>query len=75
MPVETRSTSVKAPVIFYLDNVPLEARSSNEKATLNLLGKVGFDRSLEGSSVNHENDYEILKIINKLEFTLTDVNS
>ena len=47
----------------------VEALSTNEKATLNLL-RLGFDRPLEGSSVNHENDYsKILEFINKQKFT------
>ena len=29
------------------DNVPVKALSTNEKATLNLSGKVGFGRTLE----------------------------
>ena len=61
---------------MFLLNVPVEARSFNEKAILNLPGRVGFDRQLEGSSVNHENDfYEILKFINKSKFTFTDVDN
>ena len=76
MSVQTRSTRVKAPAISDPDNVPVEALSTNEKATLNLSGRVGFDRPLEGSSVNHENDYyKILKFINKTNFTFTDVNN
>ena len=47
----------KAPAISDPDNVPVEAFSTNEKATLNLSGRVDFDRPLESSSVNHENDY------------------
>ena len=40
------------------------------------MGRVGFDRPLEGSSVNHEDDYyKILKFINKTKFTFTDVNN
>ena len=72
MSVQTRSTRVKAPAISDPDNVPAEARSTNEKGTLNLSGRVGFDRPLEGSSVNHENDYykilksQILKSHNQL---------
>ena len=66
MPVRTRSTRVKAPAISYPDNAPVEALSTNEKATLNLSGRVGFDRPLESSSVNHETDYfKILKFINE----------
>ena len=62
MPVQTRSTRVKAPAISYPNNVPVEALSTNGKATLNLSGRIGFERPLEGSSVNHENDYyKILK--------------
>ena len=76
MSVETRSTRVKAPAISDPDNVPVEALSTNEKATLNLLGRVGFVRPLESSSVNHENDYyKILKFINKTKFTITDVDN
>ena len=73
MPVQTRSTRVKAPAISDPDTVPVEVLSINKKATLNLSGRVGFDRPLEGSSVNHENDYyKILKFINKSKFTFTD---
>ena len=57
MSVQTRSARIKAPPISDPGNVPVEARSTNEKATLNLSGRVGFDRPLEGSSVNPENDY------------------
>ena len=57
MSVQTRSARVKAPAISDSDNVPVEALSTNEKATVNLSGRVGFDRPLEGSSLNHENDY------------------
>ena len=47
------------------DNNPVKAQSTNEKASLNLSGRVGFDKPLEGSSVNHENGYyKILKFIN-----------
>ena len=76
MSVQTRSTRVKTPAISDPDNVPVEALSTNEEATLNLSGRVRFDRPLEGSSVNHENDYyKILKIINKTKFTFTDVDN
>ena len=76
MSVMTRSTRDKAPAISDPDNVPVEALSTNEKATLNLLGRVAFDRPLEGSSVNHENDYyKILKFTNKTKFTFTDVDN
>ena len=76
MPVETRRTSVKAPAISDPDNAPVEALSTNEKATLNLSGRVGFDRPVESSSFNHENDYyKILKFINKSKFTFTDVDN
>ena len=76
MSVQTRSTRVKAPAISDPDNVPVEALSTNEKATLNLLGRIGFVRPLEGSSLNHENDYyKILKFINKTKFTITDVDN
>ena len=64
MPVQTRSTCVKAPASWDPDNAPVEALSTNEKAILNLSVRVGFDRPLEGSSVNHKNDYyKILKFI------------
>ena len=64
-PVQTRSTRVKAPAILDPDNNPVEDLSTNEKAPLNLSGRVGFDRPLECSSVNHENGYyKILKFIN-----------
>ena len=52
--VQTGRTRVKAPAISDPDNVPVEALSTNEKATLNLSGRVGFIRPLEGSSVNDE---------------------
>ena len=65
IPVQTRSTRFKAPAILDPDNNPVKAQSTNEKAPLNLSGRVGFDRPLEGSSVNHENGYyKILKFIN-----------
>ena len=48
MPVQNRRTRVKAPSILDLDNVPVKALSTNEKATLNLSGRVGFDITLEG---------------------------
>ena len=57
MSVQARSASVKAPVISDPSNVPVEALSTNEKATLNLSGRVVFDKPLKGSSFNHENDY------------------
>ena len=70
MPVQTRCTRVKAPAISDPGNVPVEALSTKEKTTLNLTGRIGFHRTLEGSSVNHENDYyKKLKFINKLKFT------
>ena len=76
MSVMTRSTRDKAPAISHSDKVPVEAISTNEKATLNLSGRVGFDRPLEGSSVNHENDYyKILKFTNKKNITFTDVDN
>ena len=76
MPVQTAGTRVKAPAISNPDNVLVEAFSTNEKATLNLSGMVGFDRQLEGFSVNHENDYyKILKFINKTKFTFTNVDN
>ena len=75
MSVMTRSTRDKAPAISHSDKVPVEALSTNEKATLNLSGRVGFDRPLEGSSVNHENDYyKILKFTNKTKFSFTDID-
>ena len=74
--VQTQSTRVKAPVISDPENVPVEALSTNEKSTLNLSGRVRFDRPLEDSSVNHENDYyKILKFINKTKFTFTYVDN
>ena len=76
MPVQTPSTRVKAPAISDPGNVPVEALWANEKATLNLSGRVGFDRTLEGSSVNHDNDcYKILKFMNKSKFTFTDAHN
>ena len=43
---------------------------------LNLSGRVDFDRPLEGSSVNHKNDYyKILKLISESKFTFTDVDN
>ena len=76
MSVMTRSTRDKAPAISDSDKVPVEALSPNEKATLNLSGRVGFDRPLEGSSVNHENDYyKILKFTNKTKFSFKDVDN
>ena len=66
MSVQTQSTRVKALAISDPGNVPVEALSTNEK-----VGRVGFDRPLEGSSVNHENDYyKILKFINKKKLHL-----
>ena len=71
---KTRSTRVKAPATSDPDNVTVEALSTDEKAILNLSGRVGFDRPLEGSSVNHENDYyKILKFIGELKFAFADV--
>ena len=62
--------------MFLLKLVPVETCSTNEKVTLNLSGRLGFDRPLESSSVNHENDYyKILKFLNKSKFTFTDVNN
>ena len=78
MPVQAQSIRVKAPDISDPDisEVPVESLSTNEKATLNLSGRVGFDGPLEGSSVNYENDYyRILKFINKSKFTFTDVDN
>ena len=45
--VQIRSTRVKAFAMSDPDNVPVKALSTNEKATLNLSGKVGFGRTLE----------------------------
>ena len=40
------------------------------------MGRVIFDRPLEGSYINHENDYyRMLKLINKSECTFTYVNN
>ena len=76
MPVQTQSTGVKAPTISDPDNVPVEAHSTNEKATVNLSVRVGFDRPLEDSSVNHENDYyKILRFIKKSKFIFTNVDN
>ena len=76
MSVMTRSIRDKAPAISDADKVPVEALSTNEKATLNLSGRVGFDKPLEGSSVNHENDYyKILKFSNKTKITFTDIDN
>ena len=76
MPVQTRSTRVKAPAISDPDNVPVEALSTNEKATLNLSGRTGFDRPLKDSFVNHENDYcKMVKFISKSKFSFTDVDN
>ena len=49
MPVQTQSTWVKAPVTSNPDNIFVEALSTNEKATLSLWGRVGFDRPLQMS--------------------------
>ena len=54
MSVQTRSTRGKSPAYSDPDNVPIEALSTNEKATLNLSGGIGLDRPLEISSLNHE---------------------
>ena len=60
----------------HIYNVPVDALLTNEKAILNLSGRVDFDRPLEGSSVNHKNDYyKILKLISESKFTFTDVNN
>ena len=76
MPLQTWSTRVKGSAISDLENVPVEALSTNEKATLNPSGRVGFDEPLEGSSANHENDYcEILKFINKSNSTFTNIDN
>ena len=45
--VQIRSTRVKAFAMSDPDNVLVKALSTNEKATLNLSGKVGFGRTLE----------------------------
>ena len=66
MPVKTQTTRFKSSTISNSGNVPVEGLSTNEKSTLNLSGQIFFDRPLEGSSVNHENNYyKILKFINK----------
>ena len=77
MSLQTRTNyKLEGLAISDPDNVPVEALSANEKASLNLPGRVGFDRPLEGSSVNHENDYyKILKFINKTKFTFTDADN
>ena len=76
MPVQTRSTKDKALAILDPDNVPVEPLSTNEKGIVKLSKRVGFDRPLEGSSVNHENYYhEILKLINMSKFTFTDLHN
>ena len=76
MPLQIRSTRVKGPAISDPDNASVEALSTNEKTTLNLSGRVGFDRPLEGSSVNHGNNYhKILKFINKSKFIFTDFDN
>ena len=60
----------------HIYNVPVDALLTNEKATLNLSGRVDFDRPLKGSSVNHDNDYyKILKFISESKFTFTDVDN
>ena len=60
----------------HIYNVPVDALLTNEKAILNLSRRVDFDRPLEGSSVNHKNDYyKILKLISESKFTLTDVDN
>ena len=54
----------------------MEAFSTNEKATLNLWERVGFDRRLDSSSFDHDNDnYKILKFINKFKYIFTDINN
>ena len=74
-PVQTRSTWAKDLAISGPENIPFDAPSTNAKATLNLSEKVGFDRPLEGSSLNHENDYyKILEFINK-KFTFTNIDN
>ena len=61
----------------HIYNVPVDAlEKANEKATLNLSGRVDFDRPLKGSSVNHDNDYyNILKFISESKCTFTDVDN
>ena len=75
MPLQTRNTRVKAFVISNSNNVPVKACPTNEKATSNLSEEVGVDKPLQGSSINHENDYKILKFINKSKFTWTDIDN
>ena len=76
MPVETQSVRVEVRAVSDPCNVPAEALSTNEIANLNLLWRVGFDRPLEVSYVNHKNDYyKLLKLINKSKFIFTDVGN
>ena len=75
-PVQTRSTRAEDFAISDPESIPFEAPSTNAKATLNLSEKVGLDRPLEGSSLNHENDYyKILEFINKSKFTFTNIDN
>ena len=70
MPVQTLSTRVKAPAISDPDNAPVEVASIDERSTRNLLGRVDFDRSLEGSHSNNDNNhYKILDYIKKSKFS------
>ena len=76
MPVQTRSTRGKRLAISGHGNGPVEDLSTNEKATSNVSGRVGFDAPLECSSGNHKTHYyKVLKFINKTKFTFTDVDN
>ena len=75
MPVQTRSTRVKALTISDPDNVPVERLSTNEKATLNFSGSVGFDRNWKVLLLIMTEYYKVLKIINKSKFTCTVVDN
>ena len=71
MPVQTRSTRVKAPAIFEPDVVPDEISSSYDRPTLNPSGRVSVDRITEGSSphLNENNTYhKILNYVKKSRF-------
>ena len=46
-------TGVKSLALSAFTTVPVEAFSANEEATLNFLGREGFDRTWKGSSVIH----------------------
>ena len=75
MPVQTRSTRVKAPAIPDPDSVSDEIVSFNDRSFLNPLGRIDLDITPEGSShsVNSNNDYyKILNYIKKSKFTFTD---